>query len=118
MNATQHSASTEQIAQGVVELPTKAKKRLQELLTFVSVPTSEEIEERAIQLAILIDIFSDDETNHCMVGGAPYLMGALERRLKALGITPLHAFTERVVTEDPTTGAKTSVFKHTGWVEA
>ena len=116
MNATQHVASQDQIDQGVIDLPTQEKQKLQELLTFVSVPTSEEVEERAKKIAILVDGARDNETNHVMIGGAPYLMSALEYHLKALGIQPLYAFTKRVVSEDPSTGIKTSAFKHAGWV--
>ena len=118
MNATQHSATPEQIAQGVVELPNEAKQELQELLTFKAPPTTEQIEERAKKVVILIDQHRDKYTNSAMIGGVPYLMSALEYHMKALGIRPLYAFTERVVSEDPVTGVKTSVFKHTGWVEA
>lgn len=52
-----------------------------------------------------------------MIGGAPYLMPALAQCLKAEGVTPLFAFTQRVSVDQPD-GTKTSVFKHAGWVEA
>lgn len=55
-----------------------------------------------------------------MIGGAPYLMGTLEKALKDKGITPLYSFSERVsievVREDETT-QKTSVFQHKGFIE-
>ena len=55
-----------------------------------------------------------------MIGGAPYLMGALEVALKKVGIQPVYSFSERVskevVLEDGTT-QKTSVFCHKGFIE-
>lgn len=55
-----------------------------------------------------------------MIGGAPYLMSALESTLKEKGVQPLYAFSERVSVEKTTeTGEviKTSTFQHKGWVE-
>ena len=51
LNLTQHVATPDQIAAGVVE-PT-AKKVVQELLTFASPPTATEIHDRAAKLAAL-----------------------------------------------------------------
>ena len=56
-----------------------------------------------------------------MIGGAPYLMSALERALKQRGVKPLYAFSLRVSEDvlDESTGEvkKTLVFKHLGFLE-
>ena len=54
-----------------------------------------------------------------MIGGAPYLMSALETALTARGIEPVYSFTERnVVTKDNPDGttSKVTVFEHKGFV--
>ena len=55
-----------------------------------------------------------------MIGGAPYLMSALENALMAVGIKPLYSFSERVSMEETIadgTVRKTNVFRHVGFVE-
>ncbi len=56
-----------------------------------------------------------------MVGGAPYLVDRLVRRLKELGVEPVYALSERVSKE--TVGSdgvvtKTQVFEHLGFIRA
>lgn len=56
-----------------------------------------------------------------MVGGAPYLVDRLVRRLRELGVTPVYALSERVsqeTTNPDGTTVKTQVFKHLGFIEA
>ena len=56
-----------------------------------------------------------------MIGGAPYLMGPLESALKAEGIIPMYAYSERVGEEfSKPDGSveKRFVFKHLGFYEA
>ncbi len=112
INLTQHMATAEQVAQGVVEPADKAV--VKNSLTFTRPPTPAEIDERADCLAGLA------EGHHAaMIGGAGYLMPALERALRARGIVPLHSFTQRVTREEPRpdgTVEKVSVFAHVGWV--
>ena len=115
LNLTQHQATPEQIAQGVVE-PHK-KVLIKDLLTFTSAPSTEEVWVKARTLAALAEEAGADSA---MIGGAPYLMGKLEFSLKQRGIKPLYSFTERVseeVHQPDGTVTKTNVFKHVGWVE-
>ena len=56
-----------------------------------------------------------------MIGGAPYLMERLAKRLREFEITPLYALTERVSVEETLPDGsvrKTAVFEHLGFEEA
>lgn len=124
LNLTQHSATPEQIAQGVVDLPDEARAELCALLTFDSLPTRDEIEERATAIADLAALESETEHGCCiraMIGGAPFLMAALEGELRANGIKPLYAFSVRqsIEQEQPDGSVrKINVFRHVGFVRA
>lgn len=133
INLTQHKATPEQIADGVVDLPESYRKQLIELLTFNELPTIGGIKARARAIAELVDAFlcdkaTEEETPlpkhiHAMIGGAPYLMAHLEHALKFslhLNITALYAFSERISTEEVQpdgTIKKVSSFKHAGFIE-
>ena len=128
LNLTQHNATPEQKAQLVVE-PRMCKAKIQKLLTFEEIPTKEEIEARAKELAEI----AVSEANHyagetdnkiwitrVMIGGAPYLMGALENAVRECGFTPVYAFSKRESEEIPQPDGsvrKVQVFRHTGFVE-
>lgn len=114
VNLTQHALVEEQ-KEGFHVVETNGDVR--GLLTFNDLPTMEIIVERATALAKLA---VEAGATHAVIGGAPYLMGALEDALLAQNIQPLYAFSIRESVE--TTGpdgqvVKTSVFKHAGWVE-
>jgi hypothetical protein len=113
LNLTQHPASHEQQAAGVIE--PENKKRVQELLTFDFLPSKEMVEERATDLAT-IAVESNCEV--AMIGGAGFLISALERALKGAGIKPVHAFSRRESVEEIVDGKtiKKSVFRHVGFV--
>ena len=123
LNFTQHTLTKEQIESLVEEgfnlenIETEAPQYLKNCLTFTECPSREELQFRAEALADYAQI--QCEATDVIVGGAPYLMGALETALIERGIKPRYAFTERVVEEtvnpDGTT-TKTSVFRHSGWV--
>lgn len=114
LNLTQHGASAEQVSEGVIE--PSDKKEVQELLTFVGMPTMSEVFERAEKLA---QIAADSGCDKAMIGGAPYLMAPLHMALNAKGITPLYAFSERECVEkkgEDGSIVKTTVFRHKGFV--
>lgn len=118
-NLTQHAPTPEQVAVGV--LPTT--KEVQDLLTFRSLPTREEIWDRVNNLVAAVKAagFGFPSGTQVMVGGAPYLMGPLVDALQMEGFKPVFSFTERVSVETPNgdgTVTKTNVFKHVGWVDA
>ena len=128
LNLTQHTATQEQKAQLVVE-PRMCKDKIRELLTFEEIPSKEEIEARASELAEI----AVSEANHyagetdnkiwitrAMIGGAPFLMGALENALRECGFTPVYAFSKRESEEIPQPDGsvrKIAVFRHIGFVE-
>lgn len=115
LNLTQHKSTKEQLEAGVVE-PTD-KTKVQSLLTFTSVPTPNDIRDKAEALA---QIAYDHKANAAMIGGAGYLMAPLQEALWAKGVKPLHSFTERRATEKTLPDGsveKGQVFVHIGWVE-
>jgi len=105
------------------------KAKIQKLLTFEEIPTREEIELRANELARIAaseaSHYAGDTDNtvwitRVMIGGAPYLMGALERALRERGFTPVYAFSKRESIDQPQPDGsikKISVFRHAGFVE-
>ena len=113
INLTQHGSSKEQIDNGVIDLAGDDLAVLKGLLTFDEIPTPEEMDDRGGKIASLLPV----GTNAAMIGGAPFFMPILEEALRRVGITPLYAFTKRIVVENPQTGEKTSVFKHGGFIE-
>lgn len=136
LNLTQHPATPEQRAAGVIDLPANAG--IADLLTFDALPTRQEIEERAKAIAALAlhyqcgeDRADDDgrlppgdNGGYChaaMIGGAPWLMSALERELHAVHIEAYYAFSRREsveVAQPDGTVRKTNVFRHAGFVPA
>jgi hypothetical protein len=125
LNLTQHTATHEQIAHGVVDLPAEARERLTVLLTVNTLPTWHEIIERCENIAELAcqnglggDEGDDPHPTHAMIGGAPAMMGPLEAALRAVGIKPLYAFSTRESVETVQADGsvrKTAVFRHVGW---
>lgn len=122
INLTQHAATPEQIASGVIEPAAEDKKLIQSLLTFDEIPSVEELDRRAYGLATLVTNMGGANASHhrVMLGGAPYFMGRLEAAMKAQGHRPMYAFSRREsedqVQEDGTV-KKVSTFKHRGFVE-
>jgi len=116
LNFTQHAATAEQVAAGVIDLMQHDLASLKALLNFVGLPTADEIYERAYAIAALAEnMFAET----VMVGGAPFLMPVLQKALQMRGITVLYAFSERVSVEKEIEGKviKTNEFKHVGFVE-
>lgn len=109
LNLTQHNATQEQ---GCTE--PQDKRMVQNLLTFDEIPDRKLVLARAIMLA---DIANEHNAAEAMIGGAPFLMPALERALFARGIQPLYAFSKREVVEEEG-GKKTAIFRHVGFVPA
>lgn len=129
LNLTQHAATADQVADGVIELREGEKEYVKELLTFDKIPSKEELEDRAHDLSLFActyDIIPDDDgmnelqPNAVMLGGAPFFMGTLERWCESVGLVVLYAFSEResidAIQEDGSV-IKKSIFKHKGFVE-
>ncbi|MGW8177541.1 MAG: hypothetical protein ACWGQW_01930 [bacterium] len=115
INLTQHDPSVEQMNAGV--FCHEEQESIRMLLTFESLPSKEEMESRAQQLA---ELAAETGVTRAMIGGAPFFMSTLEQALHAIGIQPVYAFSLREsveqVQEDGST-RKVNVFRHIGFVE-
>lgn len=114
INLTQHISTPEQ---GCIE--PKDKSAVQALLTMDTLPTEAEILDRAMQLAQIAAL--EHGAEEAMIGGAPWLMGPLERALVALGTRPVYAFSVRhSVDQLQPDGSvkKVQVFRHAGFIPA
>ena len=120
INLTQHAATAEQVAAGVVDFDGATRAKLSDLLTFYNLPTMAEVGEVAEAIADLAIYEGETEENgiptRAMIGGAPFLMPALEKALIAVGITPCYAFSKRVVIKEADGVKERIVFKHEGFV--
>lgn len=122
INLTQHRATPEQLAAGVVDLPAQDFEKLKELLTFDKAPNNNQKLFRALKVANLAKahMLNDHTSLNCaMIGGAPFFMSALEKALECSNITHVYSFSARVsseITLDDGTVTKTSEFKHLEFV--
>lgn len=114
LNLTQHVATSEQVAAGVVEPEDKAS--IQALLTFEELPTAEQVQAAAAAVA---ELAAQSGVAAAMIGGAPFFMRPLEDALRSRYITPLYAFSKREAADIPQPDGsvkKTQVFRHVGFV--
>lgn len=128
LNLTQHNATADQLAAGVVDLPADQQQELKQLLTFDTLPDVAELKDRAMKVAQLALRFFEAqkvETGNrrnkpvAMIGGAPFFMATLEWALLGDYIKPVYAFSQRVCIETQTESGviKTSEFQHMGFVD-
>ncbi len=116
LNLTQHVATADQIAAGVVE--PADKQLVQALITFDDLPGELEIKAKAQSLA---QMARGDGFDAVMIGGAPFFMAPLQDALQERGIKVLYAFSVRESRDEKLPDGsvkKTQVFRHAGWVEA
>lgn len=121
LNLTQHTATPDQLAAGVINIETPEADVVFEELNFRQIPTYEEVEIRAANLAEMVAelIKMYDASNTVMIGGAPFLMHPLVEALVKKGIQPCFAFSLRESVEKIMPNGsvvKTSEFKHQGMV--
>lgn len=131
VNLTQHTATPEQIEQGVVDLPAELRTKLAKLLMFDTIPTTSVVLQRAQDIASLVANWLDNQPHpedygrdgaalaEAMIGGAPYLMFALEYALMSHAIEPVYAFSQRESVEQTQPDGsvrKTNTFRHAGFV--
>lgn len=116
LNLTQHAATPDQKAVGVVDMTEDQKALLSEFLTFDKLPSREEVLKRA---ELIAQMCLSQDFPSAMIGGAPYLMDPLTEQLKSIGVKVLFAFSVRESIETITDGIvkKTAIFKHAGFVE-
>lgn len=121
LNLTQHPATPEQVAQGVIDLSPALREDLSRLLTVDELPTLAQVRERCAAIAALMHSSHADETpTSAMIGGAPWMMQPLADALRQAGVASvLAAFSRRESVESiDASGAvkKTAVFRHVGFV--
>jgi hypothetical protein len=126
LNLTQHKATKDQLLAGLVDVTGGFLLQLIALLTFDSMPTSVFIREAATSIADIAvahreyaRALGEPPITSAMIGGAPYLMSALEDALIKVGIMPMYAFTLRVSSEAATADGgthKVAVFQHRGFI--
>lgn len=112
INLTQHLATEEQIAEGVIDLPEQIRKELIRWLTIDELPNSSDLCQRAMEIGF---IAKATRCKKAMIGGHNLLMPGVDFILRAHGILPLYAFSKRMVVENG--GKKVVTFKHEGLVE-
>lgn len=128
LNLTQHPASADQITAGVCDLPAPQRAALTEALTVDALPDREAIEARCdyiAELACQNGLGSDDADDphpaQAMIGGAPWMMRALEDALISREIEPVYAFSVREsIEQNQPDGSvrKVNIFKHAGFISA
>jgi len=127
VNLTQHPATPEQTTAGVVDLPAIQRAALAAALTVDTLPTRQEVIGRCEHIALLAvhnGLGGDGDDPHpaqAMIGGAPWMMRALEDALVNQGIGPVYAFSVRQSTEytlPDGTVQKINGFRHVGFVQA
>lgn len=121
LNLTQHAATADQLAAGVLDLPGAERAELVRLLTCDTLPTRQEIEARCADIAMLATLVFDEHPTQAMIGGAPWMMSAMEGALLDQGIEPVYAFSTRESVEQQQPDGsvrKVNIFRHAGWVPA
>lgn len=123
INITQHTVTNDQLN----DLENKFQKvamlnpegdMFKENLTFIRMPSKEEMIKRAKKIANDCHILG---ASYAVIAGAPYFMSILEKELFRLDIMPMYSFSERVsqeVIEADGSVRKVNVFKHVGFIEA
>jgi hypothetical protein len=125
INLTQHTATPEQVAAGVQDLPQELRAQVIGLLTFDDIPDTDfdepdnEVRQAAKAIAKIASDFLGGEEGAAMIGGAPFLLPILAEELRGVGIDPLLAFSRRETIEEsqPDGGVrKVAVFRHVGFI--
>ena len=119
INLTQHAPTVEQIREGVVSFDGEALEALKKALTFDDLPQKLEITRRAVAIAEMAADAGFGPGDGAMIGGAPYLMSALEQALTEREIRPLYSFSVRESIEQTLPDGcvkKTHIFRHLGFV--
>lgn len=116
INLTQHPATPEQRAAGVVDFDEPHLSRLRMLLTFDDLPDENQVYDRSVAIA---EMAESSGCSYAMLGGAPFLMAPLEREVAHRSMEPLYAFSRRESVEEAQPDGsvrKINVFRHAGFV--
>jgi len=118
INLTQHLATTDQLADGVVNLSEIQRQSLIALLSFDELPEPSDTQKRAKAIAAIAKYHN---ATAALIGGALWLMPALIKSLTAESIEPYYAFSKRVTQEDRLSDGtiqKVTYFRHSGFILA
>lgn len=116
LNLTQHVATADQVAAGVIDPDPADAEKIRALLTFDVLPSQNEVLDRARALAA---IAKAQGVGAAMIGGAPWLMHDLQHALNDQDIEPAYAFSVRESAEVARPDGcveKRQVFRHVGFV--
>ena len=119
LNLTQHVATPEQIAEGVVDMDAEDRRCLADALTFDEAPIGAAMLCRAMEIMSLAVKYIPEGGGYVMLGGAPFFMPVLDAAARQFGYTPVYAFSKResVETTMPDGSVvKRNVFRHAGFV--
>ena len=122
LNITQHPASPEQLAAGVINAGDRAM--LSAAMTFDSLPYDGQVTVRAETLAgwaALQKTPDGEKFKRALIGGVPFLMAPLIAALRKVEIEPVFAFSVRDSVESVQADGsvrKTAIFRHGGFVVA
>lgn len=117
LNLTQHAATSQQIAAGVVDLPPDEAASWRQLITFENPESIEQQMREALRWAE--EAVKRHGADKAMIGGAPFLNGPLADRLADAGVEPVYAFSVRCSVEQMQpdgTVVKQNVFRFSGFV--
>lgn len=118
LNLTQHAATPEQIADGVVDMNAEDRLHLADLLTFEEPPAGGALIFRAVEIMTMAVKYAP--AGECvMLGGAPYFMPVLDAMSRQFGFKPVYAFSKRESIENVMPDGsvvKRAVFRHAGFV--
>lgn len=119
LNLTQHAATPEQIAAGVVDLTGEDLLELKRALTFDTLPHVLTLYLRAQAVAEIAVKNGAVGCGKVMIGGAPFFMSALEVAMLERAVSPVYAFSVRDSADQPQPDGsvrKVAVFKHGGFI--
>lgn len=123
INLTMLVATEEQVEAGVIDLPTKDRDALCDLLRFDSVPLPSDILYAVEKIAALCSaaVALRPGIRKAMIDGSPWLTAPLEAALRERGIVPVYSFytwvLEDIEQEDGTI-VKGRECRHLGFIEA
>lgn len=124
LNFTQHDATPEQLAEGVVEIHPENRKFVRGLLTFNELPSRMGLKNRA---RLLVDFAEEearalgDDATAVMIGSAPYFTPWLEAAMQDAGFKVLYSFKKKIFEEEIQADGsvrKNTIYRHEGFVEA
>lgn len=120
MNLTQHLATAEQVAAGVMDLPAEQRAALVAALTVDDLPDYNEIVRRSEAVRDIALAAGAGRYAPVLIGGAPWMMETLSHVLRRAALRPVFAFSRRESSETVQPDGsirKMAIFRHAGFVD-